>query len=183
MDATDKGLRNSTLLVKAIIDAGMIPGIKVDTGKMDLAGHYEPGMHRGQQADAGLQGRSVPGSCTRRGEANEVAHTPVWSPLRAVAAAFPGIAFLSGGQPDELASARLNANNVRFEGRLPCELTLSFARAIQQSAKEIWRSNEAIVLKAQQTLYHRAGAIRPRHGRCEIPMTEQTRKPRAAAQL
>jgi fructose-bisphosphate aldolase class I len=35
--------------------------------------------------------------------------------LRTVPAAVPGVAFLSGGQPSELASARLNAMNVRFK--------------------------------------------------------------------
>jgi fructose-bisphosphate aldolase class I len=42
--------------------------------------------------------------------------------LRAVPAAVPGIAFLSGGQSGELASARLNAMNVRFKSRLPWAL-------------------------------------------------------------
>ena len=54
--------------------------------------------------------------------------------LRAVPAAVPGIAFLSGGQSGELASARLNAMNVRFKSRMPWELTFSFSRAIQQPA-------------------------------------------------
>jgi len=35
-------------------------------------------------------------------------------------------------------------------------LTFSFARAIQQKALEIWRGEEANVLKAQKALYHRA---------------------------
>jgi fructose-bisphosphate aldolase class I len=51
--------------------------------------------------------------------------------LRAAPAAVPGIAFLSGGQSAELASARLNAMNVRFKARLPWALAFSFARAIQ----------------------------------------------------
>jgi fructose-bisphosphate aldolase class I len=62
--------------------------------------------------------------------------------LRAVPAAVPGIAFLSGGQSGELASARLNAMNVRFKSRLPWALAFSFARAIQQPALEIWRGRE-----------------------------------------
>jgi fructose-bisphosphate aldolase class I len=63
---------------------------------------------------------------------------------------------LSGGQSGELASARLNAMNVRFKSRLPWALAFSFARAIQQPALEIWQGNEAHVLLAQQALYHRA---------------------------
>ena len=50
-----------------------------------------------------------------------------------------GLAFLSGGQPAKLASARLNAMNVRFNSRLPWALAFSFARAIQQ----LWRFGEA----------------------------------------
>jgi fructose-bisphosphate aldolase class I len=76
--------------------------------------------------------------------------------LRAVPAAVPGIAFLSGGQPGELASARLNTMNVRFKSRLPWVLAFSFARAIQQRALEIWQGEEAHVLAAQQALFHRA---------------------------
>jgi fructose-bisphosphate aldolase class I len=63
---------------------------------------------------------------------------------------------LSGGQSAELASARLNAMNVRFKSRLPWALAFSFARAIQQPALELWKGQEANVLAAQQALYHRA---------------------------
>jgi len=76
--------------------------------------------------------------------------------LRVVPAAVPGIAFLSGGQSAELASARLNAMNVRFKSRLPWALAFSFARAIQQPALEIWKGNESNVLAAQKELLHRA---------------------------
>jgi fructose-bisphosphate aldolase class I len=89
-------------------------------------------------------------------DVNEVADATVRRLLRAVPAAVPGIAFLSGGQSAELASARLNAMNVRFKGRLPWALAFSFARAIQQPALEIWQGKEANVLAAQQALYHRA---------------------------
>jgi fructose-bisphosphate aldolase class I len=86
----------------------------------------------------------------------EVADATVRCLLRAVPAAVPGIAFLSGGQSAELASARLNAMNVRFKSRLPWALAFSFARAIQQPALEIWHGEKAQVLAAQQALYHRA---------------------------
>lgn len=76
--------------------------------------------------------------------------------LWSVPAAVPGIAFLSGGQPGELASARLNAMNVRFKSQLPWALAFSFARAIQQPALEIWLGRESNILAAQQVLYHRA---------------------------
>jgi fructose-bisphosphate aldolase class I len=89
-------------------------------------------------------------------DVDEVADATVRCLLRAVPAAVPGITFLSGGQSGELASARLNAMNVRFKSRLPWALAFSFARAIQQPALEIWQGEEVHVLAAQQALYHRA---------------------------
>jgi fructose-bisphosphate aldolase class I len=89
-------------------------------------------------------------------EVDKIADATVKCLLRSVPAAVPGIAFLSGGQPGELASARLNAMNVRFKSQLPWALAFSFARAIQQPALEIWQGKEANVLAAQQALYHRS---------------------------
>jgi len=103
----------------------------------------------------------LPGlACPRQEGVDEVADATVRCLLRAVPAAVPGIAFLSGGQPAELASARLNAMNVRFKSRLPWALAFSFSRAIQQPALEIWQGEEAHVLAAQQALYHRANCNR-----------------------
>lgn len=246
-------LRDGTPFVKAIVDAGMVPGIKVDTGETDLAGHPDEQITEGLDGlrdrlaeyarmgarfakwravlavaenlpsrgcieanaqtlaryaalcqEAGLvpvvepevlmdgahtlercaevteevlrtvfihlhtqrvmlegmilkPNMVLPGStCPRQEPVDDVADATVRCLLRAVPAAVPGIAFLSGGQPGELASARLNAMNVRFRGRLPWALSFSFARAIQQPALEIWRGSEANVLKAQHALYHRA---------------------------
>jgi len=87
---------------------------------------------------------------------DEVADATVNCFLQSVPAAVPAIAFLSGGQPAELASARLNAMNARFKSRLPWELAFSFARAIQQPALEIWNGCQANVAAAQRALYHRA---------------------------
>ena len=99
----------------------------------------------------------LPGlACPEQKTVDEVADATVRCLLRAVPAAVPGIAFLSGGQSGELASARLNAMNIRFKLRLPWALAFSFARAIQQPALEIWRGEEANLLQAQQALYHRA---------------------------
>jgi fructose-bisphosphate aldolase class I len=99
----------------------------------------------------------LPGlTCPKQEPVDEVADATVKCLLRAVPAAVPGIAFLSGGQSSELASARLNAMNVRFKPRLPWALAFSFARAIQQPAMEIWRGEEANVVAAQHALYHRA---------------------------
>jgi len=108
----------------------------------------------------------LPGlTCPQQEEVAVVADATVKCLLRAVPAAVPGIAFLSGGQSGELASARLNAMNVRFKGRLPWALAFSFARAIQQPALEIWQGQMANVGAAQQALYHRAKCNRAaRHG-------------------
>jgi fructose-bisphosphate aldolase class I len=80
--------------------------------------------------------------------------------LRTVPAAVPGVAFLSGGQSAKLASARLNAMNVRFRSRLPWALAFSFARAIQQPALEAWRGRAENVPAAQAALFHRADCNR-----------------------
>ena len=93
-------------------------------------------------------------------DVSEVADATVRCLLRAVPAAVPGIAFLSGGQSAELATARLNAMNVRFKSRLPWALTFSFARAIQQPALAVWQGEEAHVPAAQQALYYRANCNR-----------------------
>jgi fructose-bisphosphate aldolase, class I len=99
----------------------------------------------------------LPGlDCPKQETVDEVADATVKCLLRAVPAAVPGIAFLSGGQSSELASARLNAMNVRYKARAPWALAFSFARAIQQPALEIWRGDEANVEAAQQALLHRA---------------------------
>jgi len=99
----------------------------------------------------------LPGKdCPKQDSVEEVADATVTCLLRAVPAAVPGIAFLSGGQPYELATARLNAMNLRFKTRMPWALTFSFSRAIQQPALEIWKGQQANAGAAQQVLYHRA---------------------------
>jgi fructose-bisphosphate aldolase class I len=103
----------------------------------------------------------LPGlTCPKQKTVDDVADATVKCLLRSVPAAVPGIAFLSGGQSGELASARLNAMNVRFKSHLPWALAFSFARAIQQPALEIWRGEETRVSAAQQALYHRAACNR-----------------------
>jgi fructose-bisphosphate aldolase class I len=99
----------------------------------------------------------LPGlAASEQAAVDKVADATVRCLLRAVPAAVPAIAFLSGGQSAELASAHLNAMNVRFKSRLPWALAFSFARAIQHPALEIWHGEERHVLAAQQALYHRA---------------------------
>ncbi len=245
--------KDGTLFIKAIIDAGIVPGIKVDTGAKDLAGHlgekitegldglrdrlneyFEMGarfakwravitvgdgipsrgcIEANAQAlaryaalcqEAGLvpvvepevlmegdhsmercrklteevlravfahlyiqrvklegmilkPNMVLPGLlCAKQEGVDETADATIGSLLRVVPAAVPGVAFLSGGQSCELASARLNAMNVRFRSHVPWAVAFSFARAIQQPALELWKGQEANVAAAQQALYHRA---------------------------
>jgi fructose-bisphosphate aldolase class I len=114
----------------------------------------------------------LPGlTCPKQESVEQVADATVRCLLRVVPAAVPGIAFLSGGQPCELASARLNAMHVRFESRLPWALTFSFSRAIQQPALEIWKGKEANVPAAQKMLSHRARCNRAaRRGEYDVAM-------------
>jgi len=99
----------------------------------------------------------LPGlDCPKQDSVEDVADTTINAFLRTVPAAVPGIAFLSGGQPADLASARLNAMNVRFKGRLPWPVTFSYSRAIQQPALDLWKGQDANIVVAQKALYHRA---------------------------
>jgi fructose-bisphosphate aldolase class I len=117
----------------------------------------------------------LPGlNCPVQESADEVADITLHSLLLAVPAAVPGIAFLSGGQSCELASARLNAMNVRYSARLPWALAFSFARAIQQPALEIWLGQETNVKAAQQALLHRARCNRAARRGEYTAMMEQT---------
>ncbi len=99
----------------------------------------------------------LPGlTCPKQATLHEVADATVKCLLRTVPSAVPGIAFLSGGQSAELASAHLNEMNVRFKSQLPWALAFSFARAIQQPALDIWLGEASNVLAAQQALNRRA---------------------------
>jgi len=103
----------------------------------------------------------LPGlDCPEQQSVDEVADATVNCLMRSVPAAVAGIAFLSGGQSSELASARLNAMNIRFASCAPWPLSFSFARAIQQPAMEIWSGKEANVEAAQVALAHRADCNR-----------------------
>ena len=92
-------------------------------------------------------------ACATQNTANEVAIATLQSLRRVVPAAVPGIAFLSGGQSGELASARLNAMSRGVA--LPWALSFSFARAIQHPALEIWAGEDANREAAQAALLHR----------------------------
>ena len=109
--------------------------------------------------------------CVQRVSLDEVADATLRCLLRTVPAAVAGVAFLSGGQSGELASARLNAMNMRFKSPLPWALTFSFSRAVQYPALEIWSGQDANVADAQKALHHRAACNRAaRRGQYDAAM-------------
>jgi fructose-bisphosphate aldolase class I len=71
-----------------------------------------------------------------------------------VPAAVPGIAFLSGGQSDLDATARLDAMN-RLDGG-PWNITFSFSRALQAAPQKAWSGKAENVGAAQAAFAHRA---------------------------
>ncbi len=92
--------------------------------------------------------------CPEQASVSEVAARTLAVLKRTVPAAVPGIAFLSGGQSDELASAHLDAMN-RLGGG-PWALTFSYGRALQQPSLKAWKGAPANVPAAQAALLHRA---------------------------
>lgn len=76
--------------------------------------------------------------------------------LDCVPASVPGIVFLSGGQPAEQASERLNAMNRGDQRPLPWKLSFSFSRAILQPALQLWKGEDANAGAAQSLLLRRA---------------------------
>src|SRR5260221_104382 len=125
--------KDGTPLVKLIEQAGAIPGIKVDEGTQALP--------------------KCPGAFLTVGLAG-VADRTVRLLKNCVTAAVPGIAFLSGRQADEDATAHLDAMN-RIGG-LPWKLTFSYGRALQSAPQKAWSGKNQNVAAGQQAFPHRA---------------------------
>ena len=89
-----------------------------------------------------------------RAGVEEVAEKTVRLLKACVPAAVPGIAFLSGGQSDEEATAHLDAMN-RI-GNLPWKLTFSYGRALQAAPQKAWSGKADNVAAGQQAFNHRA---------------------------
>jgi fructose-bisphosphate aldolase class I len=85
---------------------------------------------------------------------DEVAEKTVRVLKHTVPAAVPGIAFLSGGQSDEDATAHLDAINKM--GPLPWRLTFSYGRALQAAPQKAWSGKAENVAAAQRAFSHRA---------------------------
>ena len=92
---------------------------------------------------------------SNRADVETVARETVRCLMNTVPANVPGIAFLSGGQTDEEASAHLNAmHNLGID--LPWNLTFSYGRALQQASMTTWNGQSNNVAAAQAVLLQRA---------------------------
>ena len=98
---------------------------------------------------------AVPGKKSgQRASVDEVADKTLRVLKACVPAAVPGIAFLSGGQSDEEATAHLDAMN-RI-GPLPWRVTFSYGRALQAAPQKAWSGKSENVAAAQRAFGHRA---------------------------
>ena len=97
----------------------------------------------------------VPGKkCAKQNSIQDVAEATVRVLKQRVPSAVPGIAFLSGGQSDEDATAHLDAMN-RIGG-LPWNLTFSYGRALQAAPQKAWSGKPENVAAGQAAFAHRA---------------------------
>jgi len=97
----------------------------------------------------------VPGNGSpKQASADEVAQKTIMVLKRCVPPAVPGIAFLSGGQSDEDATAHLDAMN-RIGG-FPWKMTFSYGRALQAAPQKAWSGKTDKVTAAQRAFFHRA---------------------------
>jgi fructose-bisphosphate aldolase class I len=98
---------------------------------------------------------AVPGKkSAKKASVQEVADKTVRMLKNCVPGAVPGIAFLSGGQSDEDATAHLDAMNKI--GDLPWKLTFSYGRALQAAPQKAWSGKSENVAAAQRAFTHRA---------------------------
>jgi len=98
---------------------------------------------------------AVPGKKNaKKASVEEVAEKTVKMLKACVPGAVPGIAFLSGGQSDEEATAHLDAMNKT--GNLPWKLTFSYGRALQAAPQKAWSGKSENVAAAQRAFAHRA---------------------------
>jgi len=97
----------------------------------------------------------VPGKkAARQASVDEVAEKTIACLKACVPSAVPGIAYLSGGQSDELATAHLSRMNEI--GGFPWKMTFSYGRALQAAPQKAWGGRAENVAKAQAAFLHRA---------------------------
>lgn len=92
--------------------------------------------------------------CPTQAPREEVAEKTLKVLKRCVPAAVPGIAFLSGGQSSQDATAHLHHMNAA--GPLPWKLTFSYGRALQADALKAWGGKPENVGAGQRAFAHRA---------------------------
>ena len=98
---------------------------------------------------------AVPGKkSAKRATVEEVAEKTLRVLKACVPAAVPGVAFLSGGQSDEDATAHLDAMNRM--GPLPWRISFSYGRALQHAPQKVWSGKSENVAAAQRAFSHRA---------------------------
>ena len=97
----------------------------------------------------------LPGQDCRRAEPDEVAAATLRVLRRTVPPSVPTINFLSGGQGPEEATANLQAINEQ-SGNSPWALSISYGRALQQSALQVWPGDPFNIDVAQAELVKRA---------------------------
>ena len=126
------------------------------TGRVLLAVYQELHDQRVEIAGTLLKPNMVLSgySAESRAGVDEVAEATLEVLYKHVPASVPGIAFLSGGQTDEDATAHLNAMNAR--GPHPWQLSFSYGRALQSPALKAWRGDAANVRAGQEAFGHRA---------------------------
>ena len=111
--------------------------------------------------------------CPRQADVETVALQTVRCLRRTVPAAVPGIVFLSGGQPNEVATAHLNSMNASGRPH-PWQVSFSYGRALQEAPLKAWAGRTANIKRAQDALHHRArlnGAAR--HGTYSAAMEKE----------
>lgn len=96
----------------------------------------------------------IDGKNARKASIEEVAEKTVRCFRNTVPAAVPGIAFLSGGQTGEEATAHLSAMNAGFD--MPWKMTFSYGRALQAAALEAWGGKDENIAAGQRAFAHRA---------------------------
>src|SRR5688500_15329326 len=131
-----------------------IEGSAKATGRVLLAVYQELHDQRVDSAGTLLKPNMVLSgySAESRAGVDEVAEATLEVLYKHVPASVPGIAFLSGGQTDEDATAHLNAMNAR--GPHPWQLSFSYGRALQAPALKAWAGSN--VEAGQRAYYHRA---------------------------
>ena len=96
----------------------------------------------------------IDGKNARNASVDEVAEKTLRCLKATVPAAVPGIAFLSGGQSDEEATAHLSAMNAGYD--VPWQLTFSYGRALQAACLKAWGGKPENVAAGQRAFAHRA---------------------------